>query len=186
MNDHNPDEYLPVESAGTVAGIPARTLRSWVRAGKLPATEGQRGKLVRLGDVLAIAEATGRLPASARQTTGNAGNPAGSADFVAGSMAGKVGLDLAVSPSARAQLEAVRDEWLAPLVARNEELARENGRLGERLSSTERERDELRERLAELEAEQREDAQGVATGAAAAEESRSGFRGWWRRLWGGS
>ena len=60
MTDHDPDEHLPVEFAGTVACIPARTLRSWVRAGKVPAAEGQGGKLVRLGDVLPLAEATGR------------------------------------------------------------------------------------------------------------------------------
>ncbi len=36
---------------------------------------------------------------------------------------------VAVSPAARSQLEAIRDEWLRPLMERNEDLARENGRL---------------------------------------------------------
>jgi hypothetical protein len=180
MNDHNPDEYLPVESAGNVAGIPARTLRSWVRAGKLPATEGQRGKLVRLGDVLAIAEATGRSPATGRQTAGNAGKPATSADHPAGNAADVAEDNLAVSPAARAQLEAIRDEWLAPLVARNEELARELGRV-------EAERDELRRRVADLEAERRQDAPvsrqdrpGATEASSPTDEPVTGLRAWWR------
>lgn len=175
MNGRDPDEYLPVESAGNVAGIPPRTLRSWVRAGKLPATEGQRGKLVRLGDVLAIAEATGRTPASERQPAGNIGMPAGSAESSAGNVAGNDDAGLAVSPAARAQLEAIRDEWLAPLVARNEELARELGR-------AEAERDELRQRVADME----RPASPSQEAADATEEPRSGLRAWWRRLFGGA
>ena len=49
----------------------------------------------------------------------------------------------AVSPAARSQLEAIRDEWLAPLVARIEELAGENGALRERAALLEAERDRL-------------------------------------------
>ena len=49
--------------------------------------------------------------------------------------------------NARAQLEAIRDEWLAPLVDRIGNLERENGRL-------EAERDELRRRAEAAEAEQ--------------------------------
>ena len=66
MRDHDPDEYLQVEADGNVAGISPRTLRYWVRGGKLPAIEGQRGKLVRLADVLALAELTGKtaMPAT--------------------------------------------------------------------------------------------------------------------------
>ena len=57
-----------------------------------------------------------------------------------------------VTPAALAQLEAIRDQWLAPLVDRIGTLERENGRLEERLTTTERERDALRweqDRLAE-------------------------------------
>ncbi len=68
---------------------------------------------------------------------------------------------VAVNPNARAQLEAVRDEWLAPLVAQITEQAERIGRLGaerEELRrraeaaeaarlAVERERDELRRRL---------------------------------------
>ncbi len=59
-----------------------------------------------------------------------------------------------MNPNARAQLEAVRDEWLAPLVAQITAQAERIGRLeaerdvaeAARLAA-ERERDELRERL---------------------------------------
>ena len=155
MSDHDPDEYLPVEAAGNVAGISPRTLRYWVRGGKLSAIEGQRGKLVRLGDVLALADLTGKsatLPATGRQVLGTAGNLATSAVGNAGNAAMSVEPDAdsgehtvpagAVSPEARSQLEAIRDEWLRPLIDRNEELARENGRL-------QAERDAMAERLAE-------------------------------------
>lgn len=155
MNAHDPDEYLPVEVAGNVAGISPRTLRSWVRNGKVPAIEGQRGKLVRLGDVLSLADLTGKsatLPATGRQPAGNAGNPARSAAGNAGKMATPVESDTdsdeyaatagAVSAAARSQLEAIRDEWLRPLIDRTEELARENGRL-------QAEQDAMAERLAD-------------------------------------
>jgi len=56
-----------------------------------------------------------------------------------------------VSQAARAQLEAIRDEFITPLVARIEELSRETGRLAEaerwesnRALLAEQERDELR------------------------------------------
>ena len=61
---------------------------------------------------------------------------------------------VAVNPTARAQLEAVRDEWLAPLVAQITAQAERIGRLeAERDAAeagrlaAERERDELRRRL---------------------------------------
>lgn len=46
-----------------------------------------------------------------------------------------------------AQLAAIRDEWLRPLVTRIEELAEENGRLAERAETVERERAQLAQRL---------------------------------------
>ncbi len=64
---------------------------------------------------------------------------------------------VAVSPNARAQLEAVRDEWLAPLVAQITAQAERIGQLeaerdaaaAARLAA-ERERDELRARLSTM------------------------------------
>ena len=128
------DEYLTVESAGSAAGISPRTLRSWIKGGKLPATAGPRGTLVRLGDVLALADLTGRTSPQAAATRQAAGHSATSATSAAGS-AGNVadGGDnaptAAVSPAARSQLEAIRDEWLAPLVAQIREQAEEIGAL---------------------------------------------------------
>ncbi len=154
MDTRDPNEYLPVETAGNTAGISPRTLRYWVRSGKLPAVEGQRGKLVRLGDVLRLAELTGKpatLPAIRRQANGTAGNSATSAVGNAGNVANSPGDDEdvhevvppsgAVSPAARSQLEAIRDEWLRPLVDRIGELEREAGQLQERVAGVERERD---------------------------------------------
>ena len=152
MDPHDPDEYLPVEAAGNVAGISPRTLRSWVRSGRLPAVEGQRGKLVRLGDVRDLAALTGRsagLPAAGRHVGGIAGTPADVAGSNAGSpLAGSVA-DApggAVSPAARSQLEAVRDEWLRPLIDQITAQAEAIGRLREQVEERER-------RLAEREAE---------------------------------
>ncbi len=74
-----------------------------------------------------------------------------------------------MNPTARAQLEAVRDEWLAPLVAQITEQAERIGRL-------EAERDELRARL---DAAQAAPAPPGATGAAGASVSTPPV---WRRL----
>jgi len=150
MTDHNPDEYLPVESAGNVAGISPRTLRYWIKGGKLPATEGQRGKLVRLGDVLELAALTGKsamLPAMNRQTAGSPDNPARSAGMPAGSDQ-PIDERPVVSPVAMGQLEAVRDEWLQPLIGQIRELERAGGRKDERIDTLEA---QLTEARAEIE-----------------------------------
>jgi len=150
MSDHNPDEYLPVESAGSVAGISARTLRYWIKGGKLPAIAGQRGKLVRLGDVLDMAELTGKSAIDSRQPVGNVGNPATSAARSAGNVAGNDELideRPAVPPAAMSQLEAVRDEWLQPLIDQIRQLEHGRGRLEEQRDQAIRERDELTQRL---------------------------------------
>ncbi len=136
---HDADEYLTVEMAGHVSGIPPRTLRRWVRGGRLPATEGPRGKLVRLGDALALAELTGRQSATGRPPDGQSVNPATYAGHVTGHVSDSLvendqepamtGHMAAISLAARSQLEAVRDEWLAPLVDRIQSQAERIGRL---------------------------------------------------------
>ncbi len=136
---HDADEYLSVEMAGQVSGIPPRTLRRWVRAGRLPATEGPRGKLVRLGDALALAELTGRQSATDRPSDGQSDNPATYAGHVTGHVSDSLiedhqesaisGHTAAISPAARSQLEAIRDEWLAPLIDRIQSQAERIGRL---------------------------------------------------------
>jgi predicted nuclease with TOPRIM domain len=90
--------------------------------------------------------------------------------------------------AARAQLEAIRDEWLRPLVDRIGELERENGRLGERLDTTARERYELRTAVARLEAERSASAASVlpsppVTGAANAGAAEMAPRRPWWKVW---
>ena len=45
------DDFVTMASAADIAGIPVKTLRHWVDSGRLAATAGQRGRLVRLADV---------------------------------------------------------------------------------------------------------------------------------------
>src|SRR5215208_6112661 len=54
------DEYVAVESAGHLTGIPARTLRRWIADGKLPATKAGRKNLVNLADVRRVSAIAGR------------------------------------------------------------------------------------------------------------------------------
>ncbi len=147
----NPADYVAVEVAGKVAGIPARTLRHWITTGKLAAIAGKRGKLVSMGEVEQLARMVGKPVGN---TASPADNPATSAEEVAESLAESA----LVSDAARRQLATIRDEWLAPLIARMGELERENGRL-------QAERDDLRRRAEVAEAEvsrRREEEAGAA------------------------
>jgi hypothetical protein len=126
------DDQLSVEAAGRIAGISPRTLRSWIVHGKLPAYAGQRGKLVRLGDVLALADANGddHLPRDAEAAWG-----------------GQAETDLALeeppaNPAIDAMFAELRDGVLWPLAERVEVLARENGRLAAERDAALRARDE--------------------------------------------
>ena len=123
-------EYVAIEAAGHLTGVPARTLRRWATDGKVSAIRGSRGRLVRLADVERIVAMTG----------GFAGHVTdGMADDDRERLATAV-----VSSAARSQLEAIREEWLAPLIERNEALAREAGRLAAERDAARDERDELR------------------------------------------
>ncbi len=144
MNDiPTPADYVAVEFAGKAAGIPARTLRHWIRNGKLAAIAGKRGKLVSMGEVEQLARMVGKPVGNVASLDGN---PATSAEEVAGNLAAPLADSALVSDLARQQLATIRDEWLAPLIARLGELERENGRLAA-------ERDELRRRAEAAEAE---------------------------------
>ncbi len=184
---HDADEYLSVEMAGQVSGIPPRTLRRWVRAGRLPATEGPRGKLVRLGDALALAELTGRQSATDRPPDGQSDNPATYAGHVTGQVSDSLiedhqepvmsGHTAAISPAARSQLEAIRDEWLTPLVDRIQSQAERIGRL-------EAERDALAAEVERLTSAQ--DAPHAAPepqGEAQATETTPDVSAPWWRFW---
>ncbi len=190
---HGPDEYLSVEMAGQVSGIPSRTLRRWVRAGRLPATEGPRGKLVRLGDALALAELTGRVAATDRPSDGQPANPATYAGHVTGQVSDNADADdqasatsgqaSAISPAARSQLETIRDAWLAPLIERIQNQAERIGRL-------EAERDAALAEVEQLKAAQdapsaaQEPRHGAQPADTAPDTPASSQAPWWRRLLG--
>lgn len=108
------EDYVSVEAAGRTVGVSPRTVREWILQGKLPAFGSQRGKLVRLADVIAVA---------------------GTSQGVAATEAASAGEDALLSTRAvepagiEGILEELRDGVLWPLAERVELLARENGRL---------------------------------------------------------
>jgi hypothetical protein len=134
MNAH--DDQLSVEAAGKVVGISPRTLRSWIVHGKLPATGGQRGKLVRLADVIAVAREESVTHLSVSDRGPNGSGPAGSELMAPDS-----------SASSRnpfdGLLEELRDGVIWPLAERVEVLARENSRLAAERDAALRARDEM-------------------------------------------
>jgi len=85
-----------------------------------------------------------------------------------------------VPPAAVAQLEAIRDQWLRPLVDRVEELSRENGRLEAERDQATRERDDLRGEAERLRRDQDAPRRPPAA-PGAAEASKPGHGSRWRR-----
>src|SRR5215210_5544801 len=139
-------EYVAIEVAGQVTGVPARTLRRWAEAGKVPVMAGQRKRLVRLDDVRRLATLTGHQPDRDDVTGASAGQATG---HMAGGVAGdNMPSPGAVSPAARSQLEAIRDEWLQPLIDQLREAERTIGRLEAERNQAAQERDALRAELA--------------------------------------
>ena len=196
-------EPIPLPLAARLAGVPARTLRNWVSTGKLAAIRGQRGWLVRLGDIEQIAAMIGSHAATS-------GMAAGMAAEVADEVAATVEDDreraaIAASVTAiaaterQAQGEALIQQIIAPFVA-------EQTRLAEALGRVQAERDtqaetiaELRRRaeVAEAELSRRRDKEraqaaqegaGAPKGASADAPSPEPSTGFWarlRRLFGG-
>ena len=169
--------------AAKLAGVSARTVRRWIEKGYLPAHQTARGWLVSPSDLPAAS-------AAARQAEEESHIPDGrSATLSDGprdtrSKRGDQGdtrLDgpaephdhpvQLVSDAARQQLEAIRDEWLAPLIVQLRELERENGKL-------QAERDGLHERLRRYE-------EASTTHDTKAESTPSvPQQPWWKRLFG--
>jgi hypothetical protein len=138
----NKDRLVSIRVAAESTGIAERTLRYWIQSGKLTATAGKRGKLVRLADVEAIATATGRHPASE--------DPAGNfADGNSGNTA-----EVPTTDQTRQNLEAIRDEGLQPLVDQIRDLERDRGRLEVERDHARQEAAELRQRLEGMESHQ--------------------------------
>ncbi len=150
---------LSARAAAGELGVNERTIRRWIDQGQLAAVkvrgsyritveEIERARVAVLGEDLDHVIETPKARTEAG-TSGNAdmpGHARSAADTAAA--AGAAPGTPTISPAARSQLEAIRDEWLRPIMERNEELARENGRLQERVIGVERERDAA---LAEIE-----------------------------------
>jgi excisionase family DNA binding protein len=115
---------ITTEEAARRAGVSPRTIRRWIQRGILPATVTPDGYLIAVGDL-------GSAAAGAGQRSRPRGHAATDTDMAT---------PVIVNPTARAQLEAIRDEWLAPLVAQITTQA-------ERIGHLEAERDELRRRV---------------------------------------
>ena len=172
-------EYVAIEHAGRVTGDPARTLRRWAETGKVLVVAGQRKRVVRLDDVRRLAAMTGHQPDATDLTGASAGQATGHmAEGVADdNMPPSSG---AVSPAARSQLEAIRDEWLQPLIDQLREAERTIGRLEAERDQAAQERDALRSELTGLIHESGHQPSHVA--AEASETPRPAWRRWWRRV----
>lgn len=149
------DEYVTVTAASDLTGVPARTLRYWVKAGKLPSVSGKHGRLVRLGDVREIASLTGK--------DGNLGNSfaavaAGKVTATA-DLAGNLAAKVAEGSRALAQerggaatlMQEMVRQVVAPLAEANERQAVELTRLHDLARQQAEELGVLRERLAHAE-----------------------------------
>jgi excisionase family DNA binding protein len=129
---------VSAEIAANSAGISARTIRYWVKSGKLPATQGKRGRLVNYDDVQQILALTGR----------RSGNPDGdstSAVRPSGNLAGNDAI-ASMSGGLPEGLALLRDEWLMPLV-------NENGKLHEQIGALQRDLEVERQERKALESE---------------------------------
>ena len=130
---------ITIEEAARIASVSVRTIRRWVQLGHLAAVEGETGKLVSPADLPGAQRRASRGHGRGHRGAQH-GHDRGHDNTVTDADTAMSGA--ALSSSATAQMEAIRDQWLRPLVDRIEELSRENGRL-------EHERDSLRSQLAE-------------------------------------
>jgi len=135
-------DYISVEDAGKLLSVSSRTVRNWIVAGKLPAISGKRGRLVSRADVLRIGTLTGKVPKTVESVSlSDESSDRSSAEL-------PEERSVMSAATARDQLEAIRDEWLAPLIDRIGELEREAGRL-----TAEREHAQRQAEIATLERE---------------------------------
>ena len=168
--------------AARLARVSVRTVRRWIQHGHLPCVETETGKLVSPAD---IPEARRRASGSRGHGRGRGGHGHDDGHVRAATATATATGVASVPARASAQLEAIRDEWLQPLVTRIEELSRENGRLQAERDQAARERDALAVEVARLQAggdaaEERQDAPHATEPAGAVSPPP---RPWWR-LWG--
>jgi hypothetical protein len=129
------EQPVATRLAAAETGIPERTLRNWIKGGKLAATQGDRGYLVRVSDVRRVAAIAGRDPAILKGGKRDAGGKAA---------------DVAASESSAIVPAGEIERAMVPIVERLEALAAELGRERGLREAAEAERDRLRD---ELEAE---------------------------------
>src|SRR5215217_5552809 len=169
---------VTTEDAARLASVSVRTVRRWIQHGHLPAIETDRGKLISPAD---IPEA--RKRASRGHDRGHIRTPNGH-DRGHDNMATDTdtAMTAPVLSSATEQMEAIRDQWLMPLVDRIGALERENGRLENERDQVMRERDALR---AELDATRETPATSHQDDITPETTEIPTLRRWWRRMTGG-
>ncbi len=129
---------VTTEEAARRAGVSPRTIRRWIQRGVLPATVTPDGYLIAAGDLGSAAAGAGQRSRPRGHAVTDAVTDA--ATSAATMAATDMATPVIVNPTARAQLEAIRDEWLAPLVAQITTQA-------ERIGHLEAERDALQRRV---------------------------------------
>jgi excisionase family DNA binding protein len=132
VTDRDTAIVVTTSEAATLANVSPRTIRRWIKQGHLPAIDSERGQLVSPADLRLAAE-------RARQSRGHGyGQGHGhSHDRGHGHEPPTDGADTArdtvtvaaISVAGRAQLDAIMQEWLAPLIDRIATLEREAGGL---------------------------------------------------------
>ncbi len=186
---------LSTAEAARVAGVSARTIRRWIEKGTLPAVTGAGGVLyVFPQDLEAARIASGSRPSPVVRDREDSGDmsPSGTDrdDRDTSEAAGQVRDMLPViSPAARSQLEAIRDEWLAPLVAQIREQAEQVGVLRTERDRALQERDALAAEVERLKAAQNApvaapEPQPKQPTSTTPDTPASPPASWWRRLLG--
>ncbi len=126
MDSPDPRGGVPLHEAAELLGVTVELLRKRAQRNTVPAYKVDGRWYVVLDGTPSGLDAA--PPGPVQDRTGSPGQDESQRD------------PPAVSPAARSQLEAIRDEWLRPLVDRIGELEREAGQLQERVHGVERER----------------------------------------------
>jgi DNA-binding transcriptional MerR regulator len=160
--------------AAQLAGVSPRTIRRWIQQGCLVSIDGPNGQEVSPAD---LAEAAQRAKQGRGHDRGH-GHQAADTDTATVT-------DTAIA--ARGQLDAVMQEWLAPLVDRIGKLERENGRLEQERDSQAETIDDLRRQLAEAQsappaAPPPPSATPTPSAAMDTPEAPAPAQGFWRRV----
>ncbi len=179
---------IPLTLAARSAGIPARTLRNWIASGKLAAIRGQRGWLIRPGDIAQIAAMIDNHAASENMADGMADRLA--AELAAPPAPDSVTTAFAASHAAIAatdqqtQAEALVQQLLAPFIAEQTRLAEELGQVKAERDAKDATIVELRRRAALAEAELLRDQRDAGAAEAPTPDDPSGVpsAGFWTRV----